>query len=260
MVDIGGGSTEIVLAYGNLVEAIYTTQLGAVRFSEMYGNGPGMAGEDFQQMTDSIDRHLRKHTKNPVFVPHILFGSGGTFTSLASMVMAAKSQSNLPIRGYQVTRAEVRHLLERLRKLPLRDRIAVPGLSADRVDIIVAGLAIIDRVMDRLQVNLLQVHNRGVRDGLLLTMIDQSLGAGTSANQHDREAAIERLAANAGGELDHGRHVARMAGLIFSQLVDIFELDANRSSLARNRCPAARRGLPDRLRQAPQAQLPSDSQ
>ena len=45
--DIGGGSTEIVLAYGNLVEAIYTTQLGAVRLSEMFGNGPGMSGDEF---------------------------------------------------------------------------------------------------------------------------------------------------------------------------------------------------------------------
>ncbi len=225
VVDIGGGSTEIVLAYASHVEAIYTTQLGAVRLSEMFGNGPGMAGEDFHRLIDHIDRHLRKHIKNPVFVPHVLFGSGGTFTSLASMVMAGKGQGNLPIRGYQVSRAEVAHLLQRLRKLPLRDRSAVAGLSPDRADIIVAGLAIIDRVMDRLEVNLIQVHNRGVHDGLLLTMIDDSLGPGTSASPVDREASIERLARSAGSELEHGRHVAHMAGLIFSQLVDVFQLD-----------------------------------
>jgi exopolyphosphatase/guanosine-5'-triphosphate,3'-diphosphate pyrophosphatase len=126
-----------------------------------------------------------------------------------------------------VTRAEVRHLLERIRKLPLRDRSAVAGLSPDRVDIIVAGLAIVDRVMDRLDVNLLQVHNRGVRDGLLLTMIDQTLGGidNVAQPQPDRAAAIERLSTSAGGELEHGRHVAKMAGLIFAQLVDVFKLD-----------------------------------
>ena len=107
--DIGGGSTEIVLAHGNLVEAIYTTQLGAVRFSELYGPGAGMAGEDYEKLLEGIDRHLRKHTKNPVFVPHILYGSGGTFTSLASMLMEAKNQRGLPIRGYQVSRADVAH-------------------------------------------------------------------------------------------------------------------------------------------------------
>ncbi|HTU24541.1 MAG TPA: Ppx/GppA phosphatase family protein [Pirellulales bacterium] len=229
--DIGGGSTEIVLAYGNLVEAIYTTQLGAVRLSEMFGNGPGMAGDDFLKMVDYVDRHLRKHTKNPAFIPHMMFGSGGTFTSLASMVMAGKHQGSHPARGYQVTRAEVRHLLERLRKLPLRDRSAVPGLSSDRVDIIVAGLAIVDRVMDRLQVNLLQVHNRGVRDGLLLTMIDQSLGTPNGTGQPVRDAAIERLSISAGGEIEHGRHVAKMAGLIYAQLVDEFDLEPTDQAL-----------------------------
>lgn len=221
--DIGGGSTEIVLAHGNLVEAIYTTQLGAVRLSELHGNGPGMAGADFEQMVQSIDRQLRRHTKNPVFVPHLLYGSGGTFTSLAAMVMASKGQSDQPLRGYQVTRAELRHLLERLRKMPLRERAAVPGLSPDRADIIVSGLAIIDRVMDRFEINMLQVHNRGVRDGLVLTMIEESLGKSTATPQ-DRQAAVERLAMACGGEIAHGRQVARLAGLIYSQLSDAFGL------------------------------------
>ncbi len=90
VVDIGGGSTEIVLAFGNLVEAVYTTQLGAVRMSEVYADTA--SNEGFAGLLAGIDRHLRKHTKNPVFVPHILFGSGGTFTSLAAMMMAAKGQ------------------------------------------------------------------------------------------------------------------------------------------------------------------------
>ncbi len=223
VVDIGGGSTEIVLAHGPLVEAIYTTQLGAVRLSEQFGNGMGMAGAEFLELVDGIDRHLRKHTKNPVFAPHMMFGSGGTFTSLAAMVMAGKHKSDQSMRGYQVTRAEVRHLLERLRKLPLRERSSVPGLSPDRSDIIVAGLAIIDRVMERFQLNVLQVHNRGVRDGLLLTMIDSSLVT-SETSQVDREAAIERLATTCGGELAHGRHVAHLAGMIYTQLVDVYEL------------------------------------
>jgi exopolyphosphatase/guanosine-5'-triphosphate,3'-diphosphate pyrophosphatase len=222
VVDIGGGSTEIVLAYGDLVEAVYTTQLGAVRLAEVYTD---VASDDgFDALLSGIDRHLRKHTKNPVFVPHILFGSGGTFTSLAAMVMAQRGQQGLPVRGYQVSRAEVRHLLDRLRKMPLKDRASVPGLSPDRADIIVAGLAIVDRVMDRFEVNSVQVHNRGVRDGLLLTMIDQALGT-TDDKPHDRDAAIERLAANCGCEMAHGRHVAHLAGTMYAQLAGAYDLD-----------------------------------
>ena len=50
-------------------------------------------------------------------------------------------------------------MLDRLRKMTPRARAATPGLSADRADIIVAGLAVIDRIMHRFEVNTLQVHN-----------------------------------------------------------------------------------------------------
>jgi exopolyphosphatase/guanosine-5'-triphosphate,3'-diphosphate pyrophosphatase len=133
------------------------------------------------------------------------------------MMMAAKGQDAMPMRGYQVSRAEVRHLLERLRKMPLKERAAVKGLSPERADIIVAGLAIIDRVLERFDVNSLQVHHRGVRDGLVLAMIEQAHGAGVG-KPLDRDAALERLAASCGCEMAHSRHVAKLAGSIFEQL------------------------------------------
>ncbi len=63
---------------------------------------------------------LRKYTKKPPFAPHLLIGSGGTFTSLAEMIMVQKGQFGLPTRGYTVTRADVSHLLDRLRNVAPR--------------------------------------------------------------------------------------------------------------------------------------------
>ena len=220
--DIGGGSTEIILASGNVIEQVYTTPLGAVRMGELATGD--LAGEGFEPFLEQIDKLLRKHTRKPVFVPHLLIGSGGTFTSLAEMIRAGRGKTDLPLRGYEISHAEVRHRLDRLRKMSSKARRAVPGLSADRADIIVPGLAIIDALMRRFKVNLLQVHDRGVRDGLLLTMIDKSLG-NSSDDPHQRESALERFAANCGVDLEHGRQVARLAGLIFSQLIVEFHLD-----------------------------------
>ncbi len=109
--------------------------------------------------------------------------------------------------------------------MPLKERASVPGLSPDRADIIVAGLAIVDRVMDRFEVNSVQVHNRGVRDGLVLSMVEQSLGTGNE-KPRDRNAALERLAASCGCEMDHSRHVAKLAGQIFAQLAPHCHLHA----------------------------------
>ena len=228
--DIGGGSTEIILASGDMIEAIYTTPLGAVRLTDEYIGSGDTQIEDFERMLKAIDRRLRRETKKRFFFPHVLIGSGGTFTSLADMVMASKGQTGLPLRGYEVTHAEVRHLLDRLRKMPARARRNVPGLSSDRADIIVAGLAIIDRLMRRFKVNRLQVHNRGIRDGLVLTMIDTTLGT-TSQDPHDQNAAIERFAAGCGVDLAHGRQVARLARSIFEQLREHYALPVEDGAL-----------------------------
>ena len=226
MADIGGGSTEIVLASGNLIEAIFTTDLGAVRLSERFGAEQSMSGDAFQQMIRFLDRKLRKKVGRPFFNPHVLIGSGGTFTSLASMMMGQKNQTGLPVTGYFVSRAEVSHLLDRLRKMTPRARAATPGLNSDRADIIVAGLAVIDRIMHRFEVNTLQVHTRGVRDGLMLAMIEQAQGQETETTPGvDRDEALDHFATACRVEVEHGKHIAQLAGKIYRQLADPLGLD-----------------------------------
>jgi exopolyphosphatase/guanosine-5'-triphosphate,3'-diphosphate pyrophosphatase len=55
----------------------------------------------------------------------------------------------------------------------MKERGQIPGAESRRADIIVAGLAVVDRLMHYFAVDRLQIHNRGVRDGLILSMIDQ---------------------------------------------------------------------------------------
>ena len=226
--DIGGGSTEIVFATGNLLEAIYSTPLGAVRLTERFGLGEAAEPVDVERgrarLEGEVAEVLKKRTARPLFAPHFLVGCGGTFTTLADLMMAAKRQGELPVAGYRVSQAEVRHLLDRLVKMPVRERRTLPGMMPDRADIIVAGLTIVAALMKRYRVNTLMVHTRGVRDGLLREMIDDSLGPRDEDEHRQRELAIERLAAACSGELEHGRAVAALAGRIFEQLVEPFGL------------------------------------
>jgi len=217
--DIGGGSTEIVFATGGLIESIFSTPLGAVRLTEQFGLGENAAPGDLDRLAAEVAGCLKKRTTRPLFAPHFLVGSGGTFTTLAELVMAAKKQVDIPVAGYKVSQAEVRHLLDRLAKMPLRARRSMAGMTPDRADIILAGLTIVDGLLTRFRVNTLVIHTRGVRDGLVWEMIDDAVGA--AAAQTDpghRDEAIERLAAACSGELEHGRQVARLAGRIHEQL------------------------------------------
>jgi exopolyphosphatase / guanosine-5'-triphosphate,3'-diphosphate pyrophosphatase len=229
--DIGGGSTEIVFATGNLVESIFSTPLGAVRLTEQFGLGEGAEGPDFlrgcERLEEEVATVLKKRTTRPLFAPHFLVGCGGTFTTLADLMMAMKREVDVPVAGYRVSQAEVRHLLDRLRKMPLRARRGLPGMTPDRADIIIAGLAIVDALMRRFRVNMLLIHTRGVRDGLVREMIDEAALGGAAADDPAlREAAIERLAAACSGELEHGRTVAALAGRIYEQLAAPLDLPA----------------------------------
>jgi exopolyphosphatase/guanosine-5'-triphosphate,3'-diphosphate pyrophosphatase len=224
LADIGGGSTEIVLASGELIEAIYATQLGAVRLAEKFG-GDLSQDQDFSRMKRWIDRELRKTTEKPAAPPHLMIGSGGTFTSLASMIMASRGLSRLPASGCRASRADVCHLIDRLRKKSPDERRQVPGLNADRVDIIIPGLAAVDGVMRRFRVNTLQVHVYGVRDGLLLSMIDNLQGA-SSASSPSQDEQIDRFIGACGVDVAHSRHVALIAGELYAGLSEVYDLPA----------------------------------
>jgi exopolyphosphatase/guanosine-5'-triphosphate,3'-diphosphate pyrophosphatase len=221
--DIGGGSTEIVLASSGLVDQVYETKLGAVRVAEECGVTGRSSEKRVQKLREFIDRALRKEIGKPPFVPDMLFGTGGTFTALASMIMARQGLAGQPMWGFRVTRAQIRHLVADLAAMSLERRCKVNGLTPQRADIIVAGLAIVERVMRQLRVNVVQVHTRGVRDGLLLTMVGSkqaTVAAPTmpATSAEDRRAAVEEFAKNCGVDLPHARQVARIAGSLWKQL------------------------------------------
>jgi exopolyphosphatase / guanosine-5'-triphosphate,3'-diphosphate pyrophosphatase len=216
--DIGGGSTEIILASSGLVDQMYTTPLGAVRVAEQCGVSDVCDERQLERLRRFIDRTLKREIGKPPFVPSMFYGTGGTFTALAAMIMAREGQSGQPMWGYRVTGAQIRHLLSDLAQMPLDKRGKTAGLNPARADIIVSGLAIVERIMVHLHVNVVQVHTRGVRDGLLLTMIQSSHGVPRQTiSSEARLAAVEQFAKSCGVDLTFAKQVARIAGSLWEQ-------------------------------------------
>lgn len=233
--DIGGGSTEVVFACGGHVEDIFPTQLGCIRVTEMYGINDRlfMTPDSLGRLERGIDQDLKPLAKRRPFVPQVLFGTGGTFTTLASILMAQRGEVGQVEWGYRIHRADVSHTLDMLSKMTLKQRKAVPGLSADRADIIIAGIAVIDRLMHRLDVNTLRIHDRGIRDGLMLSMIEErqpkaeKISAHTNGNGapvDSRNHAMAAFAQSCGVDMIHTHHVARLAVDMFQQIASFFHL------------------------------------
>lgn len=269
VVDIGGGSTEVVLSIGReaaparvqasiaaagdgepaeshhalengqangkgapvpgsragaMVERLYTIPLGAVRLTERFGGAEAASGERYGEMRAFVKRVVKQHIGRVPASPQTLVGTGGTFTALGAMAVQRElgpQETGLfsgVVQGHEVPRAEVRHILEYLRKLPVKERARVPGLSADRADIIVAGLVIVDAVLKRLGVDRARVHDGGIRDGLLLSMFGASPPDERAPASTDPIGAVRRFARACAFEEAHSLHVAALALAIFDQL------------------------------------------
>lgn len=222
--DIGGGSTEIVLAAGGVVEEVYATRLGAVRVAEECGLTGVCSAKQIDRAERHIDEVLKRHARKPPLTPAMLYGAGGTFTALAWMMLAReKAAEDATARGYRVNRADLNHLISDLARLSLEQRSKVSGLNPKRADIIVAGLLVIDRILKHFRVNEVQVHTGGVRDGLLLTMVEDSRAGSKPVTITERRDAVERFADRCGTDLPHARQVAWLAGRLLEELTQQLE-------------------------------------
>lgn len=221
IVDIGGGSVEVVLAAGAVVDQVYTLPLGAVRLTEAYGGAEPLKRRRWKRLRRAIDRVLDERIGDPPFYPEVIIGSGGTFTNLAGLIKTEREGSEKNIQGYTMRRAEIVHLMHRLRGTPLEMRRTMPGLNPQRADIIVAGSAVVARLAKRLGAQQIVVNPGGLRSGLLLSMIAErqvASGAGAEHGRIDRMESVRAFARKCRSGERHCEHVAQLAGQVFDGL------------------------------------------
>jgi exopolyphosphatase/guanosine-5'-triphosphate,3'-diphosphate pyrophosphatase len=226
VVDIGGGSVEVILSAGTAVDHVYSLPLGAVRVTERLVHSDPLKPKHWKEMKDEIDRGIRSIVRQPAHRAELMIGSGGTFTSLAHMSKFQREGRHGSVQGYVLTPAEIIHLLRRLRETPLEARREIPGLSADRADIIIAGAAVISRLVRGLDTQQIMVNERGIRDGLLLHMISELPGRRPETQPGNRIEWARHFARKAHSNEPHCAHVADLALQIFDGVKARFDLPA----------------------------------
>jgi len=228
IVDIGGGSTEVILAAGGMVEQVVSLQLGAVRLAERYAKSDPLRPKHWRALRDAIDQAIKDAIGKPPFAAPLMIGSGGTFTSLADMAQAERDGKVTNSRDYALSQAEITRMLDRLRETPLEARRQIPGLNPERADIIIGGVAVVARLTRWLGTQRVLVNDRGVRDGVLLSMIDERIGVSAAAKPQapDRFEAVRRFARKCRSNERHCEHVAALAAELFDALRDAYALPA----------------------------------
>lgn len=174
IVDIGGGSMEIVFTTEGAVDEVHSLPLGAVRLSERYVQSDPISPRDWTRLCAGIDEELAQHVGARSVDAPLLIGSGGTFTAIASLVMHERQSDVVPVQGFAMSPADIVRQLQRLREAPLPERRRFSGLEPERADIILAGTAAVARLVDRLGAKRILVNDHGIRDGLILEMLDSA--------------------------------------------------------------------------------------
>jgi exopolyphosphatase/guanosine-5'-triphosphate,3'-diphosphate pyrophosphatase len=150
LVDIGGGSTELVLGDFNV-----SLPLGSVRFTERHG-------EDVDASVEAARELL------PALIPEDAVGVAATITTLAALDLGLDEYDRARVHGHVLTRDGARTQLERLAALPLEERRRVPALDPERAPVIVAGGAILLAILDAYGLESIRVSERDLLDGAAL--------------------------------------------------------------------------------------------
>jgi len=149
VMDIGGGSTEFLLATGKALMWKRSFELGVTRLRERFPVADPMALDEELRIAQHLDGHLE-----PLYAvierhePHLLVGSAGSFDTLAAIIAADCGTVLAPGSAtLAFTEARFTALKDRLMRMPRAERLAVPGLPEHRVDTIAYALITIERVL-----------------------------------------------------------------------------------------------------------------
>lgn len=224
MIDIGGGSVEIVTGFGNHVEEFFSLDLGAVVLTDLFLKRDPIAENELRKLQRYIRENLKRTFTGAKASFDSLIGSGGTVTALGCMAMQMRKEDYASIHGSEVLHAEVVHLLAMLIHRDLKGRRTIPGLNQDRADIIIAGVVVIDELMRFFEANRIMVNERGIREGLLIRAVKRlgiAAGSGTPPTWKD---SVKEFAVSCHVDEQHATHVARMALSIYDALALPFGL------------------------------------
>jgi exopolyphosphatase/guanosine-5'-triphosphate,3'-diphosphate pyrophosphatase len=221
VLDLGGGSLQLVRVDGRLIDDSGSWRLGTVRMSERFlpPNGPAKRRQ-LEELRDHVAAEL---ASAPWLIKGgrdggggRLVGTGGTVRNLAAAAQRAAGLPSNGVQGMVIEREALDELARRLAALPAAERASVPGIKPARADLILAGAVVVQGVLQAGGFDALETTEAGLREGVFferyLADQDRPLFADV------RRASVLNMAAQYQVDMDHTEHVAALALGMFDEL------------------------------------------
>ena len=224
ILDIGGGSTELVLADGRDARALTSTRVGAVRLQRDFVREEPLPPKRVEFLRAFIQGSLEpavlklRQQLQPGEQP-VMVATSGTAMAIAAMAAAEDPRPPLRMQGYRVSRQRLDQLVERLLSLSPAQRRALPYFNERRAEIIVPGALILQTAMEMLGAVELVICERALREGLIVDwMLRNDLIVDRFAFQSSiRQRTVLHLAQRYKVDVPRAERVAAYALSLYSQ-------------------------------------------
>jgi len=230
--DIGGGSVELTVADPANTFCLFSLPLGAVRLTESFLIDDPPRTREVRDLRERAREQLKpvsRRIQKEKFT--MAFGSGGTVTALAETDMRSgpdeKTGSLIVLR-----RQRLKALLDLLMSRPAAARAQMISGDPKRADIIVAGGLVLYEIMSAIELDYLFVSRRGLRDGLMVDLLQRSYpGSGAWHPDAERAESLEQVCQKYSYDVAHSRQVSQLALNMFYQLQPLHKLPEKYASI-----------------------------
>jgi exopolyphosphatase/guanosine-5'-triphosphate,3'-diphosphate pyrophosphatase len=173
LLDVGGGSTEVLVADGARILATVSLDLGVVQLVERFFERDPVGLDELARGRAYVDARLRDEAWPRIrpYRPTTLVATAGTPTTLAALDLGLRAYDPVRVQGHRLSLATVERLTAELADLPLAERGRLPALEPGRVDVIVPGGIVLAAALAGLGLPSAVVSDTGLREGILLDAV-----------------------------------------------------------------------------------------
>ena len=225
ILDIGGGSAEIIAAEEGRLREAFSVPLGAVRLKEAFLEDDPPTALQLHQMHEYIHEKLDEPVAK---LGHTgwerAIATSATASAMASAIGRVSRSKREEVDRVRVRNAQVRELYRKLAELSLAGRRKVTGIGPRRAEIIVPGAAVLLKFLEEFRLRSVSYSRAGVRDGIIADLAARNVGAELSRLSRDQRREVESMARRYGVSLEHARKVAEITSVLFTALQPLHAL------------------------------------
>ncbi len=173
VLDIGGGSTELILADSSAARALTSTKIGAVRLQREFVKKDPISSETELFLRSfirgSMESAIDKVSKRiEVGETPVLVATSGTAMAIGSLISTKENHIQSKLQGYKIQKNNLDIIVSQLIKMTPSERSELSSLSERRSEIIVPGALILQTIMTMVNVNEIILSERALREGLVV--------------------------------------------------------------------------------------------